>query len=381
MRRREWLAPGLVAGLVIAIPAALGAQAAAGMRDSVRVYRLQLRRGDTEFVRTVQVMRQQLEGRLDSLQHEFEGLGLDAPYRLELSRELRTIIASLADLTQLEQRARPRAPSVFGDPMPRARSLVDQSEIFAGRLQAAPLAVQPGWIGLNVEAPHTQIALRDDSAYIRYFGYPEVVSVEPNSPAERVGIARGDQLVAYDGIDLRDEEINLTRLLRPSRRLRVTVRRDGEEREFPVIVSRPPPQVVIRRRLSAPDAPQDSSMRPMVVFMGPSAPRLRAVGAPVLFDRLDPESAPVAGAKLVGIHDEAFGHIFGVSSGVLVTEVFSDPARASGLRGGDVVLRADGQDLTSVAQLRRIVASHNADRVVELEIVRQKRTRALTLRW
>jgi serine protease Do len=96
---------------------------------------------------------------------------------------------------------------------------------------------------------------------------------------------------------------------------------------------------------------------------------------------MDPSSAPVAGATLTEIRNEELGHIFGVSRGVLVTEVFSDPARASGLRGGDVLVRADGQDLTSVAQLRRIVAAHNADRAVELEIVRQKRTRTLTLRW
>jgi S1-C subfamily serine protease len=66
---------------------------------------------------------------------------------------------------------------------------------------------------------------------------------------------------------------------------------------------------------------------------------------------------------------------------VLVTDVFSDPARASGLKVGDVILRADGQDLTSVAQLRRIVDTHRSDRVVELQIVRQKRARTITLHW
>jgi hypothetical protein len=34
-----------------------------------------------------------------------------------------------------------------------------------------------------------------------------------------------------------------------------------------------------------------------------------------------------------------------------------------------------------VAQFRRIVAAHRADRTVDLEIVRQKRPRTLTLRW
>jgi len=66
---------------------------------------------------------------------------------------------------------------------------------------------------------------------------------------------------------------------------------------------------------------------------------------------------------------------------VLVTEVFTNPARSSGLRGGDVILGADHQEITHIAQLRRIIDAHNSDRSIELEIMRQKKTRFLTLRW
>src|SRR6185437_17018377 len=72
-------------------------------RDSTRVYRLQVRSGDAEYERTLRRARQQLEDHLDSLQHEFEGLGPDAPDRVALSRQLRTLISSLDDLRQLEQ--------------------------------------------------------------------------------------------------------------------------------------------------------------------------------------------------------------------------------------------------------------------------------------
>jgi len=339
-----------------------------------RVYRVQVGRRDTTMVRALRLARQQLEGRLDSLQHEFEGLGLDSPDRPDLVRELRKILTSLASLSQLEQDGRhvrmlaPAAPA-----LPEKRQFLGQMEVFAApRMTMSSL--QPGWIGINAEAPHERI-VRNDSAYIRYFGYPEIVSVEPNSPAERVGIARGDQLIAYDGADLRDHEINLTKLLQPSRRLTVTIRRDGEERQFPVIVARPPARVMERLELAAPPALVDSMpVRAMVFHTAPMARR-------VLFDGMDPESAPVAGAKLTEIRNEELGHIFGVAHGVLVTEVFSDPARASGLRGGDVLVRADGQALTSVSQLRRIVAAHRSDRSVDLEVVRQKRTRPLTLHW
>jgi S1-C subfamily serine protease len=384
MQRQRWVRLFVVATACVALPAA-DAQTPTATRDSGRVYRFQLRRGDTNLVRVIRLTRQQLEGRLDSLQREFEELGLDAPDRIELSRELRTLISSLADLSQVEQNVRARVSSSLAENGGlRKRALIGAAPVFAGQLRNSAMSLQPGWIGLNVEAPHSRMVVRDDSAYIRYFGYPDVISVEPNSPAERAGIMRGDQLIAYDGADLRDREINVTQLFQPSRRLRVTVRRDGDEREFPIIVSRPPPQVIERRKLSAPEAVADS-IAETFVFATPSAapspPGLRVGRGAVLFNRLDPETAPLAGAQLAGIRGDTFEHLFGVTSGVLVTDVFSDPARSSGLRGGDVIVRADGRELTTVAQLRAIVVAHRSDRMLELEIVRQKKTRPLTLRW
>jgi PDZ domain-containing protein len=388
-RRRIWWCLA-AAGLVLPLTAQGQATVT---RDSGRVYRLQLRRGDTVYVQTLRRTRDRLEERLDSLQREFEALGTDAPDRVDLSRELRTLLTSLDNLTQLERDLRSRVPESTAGALLRSRVRVEampSARALVGVRRSSMASLQPGWIGINAEAPHTWIRVQSDSAYIRYFGYPEVVSVEPNSPAERAGINRGDQLVAYDGTDLRDREVNLTRVLQPSRRLRVTVRRDGEEREFSVVVGTPPPQVIERRMLSVPGGDADT---PEALVMVSPAPRVRVGALPggrgsagagagvVLFNRLDPETAPVAGAQLVEIHGDAFAHIFGVPGGVLVTDVFSDPARASGLRGGDVVLRADGQDLTTVAQFRRIVAAHRADRTVDLEIVRQKRPRTLTLHW
>jgi C-terminal processing protease CtpA/Prc len=383
MRRHEglWI-PRMAAAMLVLLPGMAWGQASTA-RDSNRVYRVQVRTGDAEYERTLRRARQQLEERLDSLQREFEGLGLEAPDRVVLSRQLRTLISSLDDLRQLEQEISVRVSESTARSLQRAQIRVGElatTQAFAGRIRASMATLQPGWIGINAEAPHTRLIVRNDSAYIRYLSYPEVVSVEPNSPAERVGISRGDQLIAYDGADLRDREINLTKLLQPARRLRVTVRRDGEEREFPVVVGKPPLQVMERRLLSVPAGTFGGSPE-QVVVLPPSAPRTRGGGGMVLFNRLDPESAPLAGAQLVWIHGDAWESIFDVASGVLVTDVFSDPARTSGLKVGDVILRADGQDLTSVAQLRRIVDTHRSDRTVELQIVRQKRARTITLHW
>jgi hypothetical protein len=347
---------------------------------SDRVYRIQLRqRGDTSYVRTLRITRRQLEARLDSLRREFEVLSLESPDRLAIRDELTALLSSVGNLTDLERSA--RAKLAEGNALlmrERVRALVG-GDAFAGPFVRADALLLPGWIGINVEAPHQRI-VRGDSSYIRYFSYPEIVSVEPNSPAERVGISRGDHLLAYDGNDVRDREINLTKLLQPDRRVVVRVRRDGDEREFPVVVAKAPPRLMERRMLSVPDEPAAGLERMIVVPRNGLVRRAPAPRIMILGD-MDAGSMPIAGANLSEIHDEAFGHIFGVTTGVLVTEVFSDPARGSGLRGGDVIQRADGQDVTRIAQLRRIVAAHDSDRSVELQIVRQKKARTLTLRW
>jgi S1-C subfamily serine protease len=46
-----------------------------------------------------------------------------------------------------------------------------------------------------------------------------------------------------------------------------------------------------------------------------------------------------------------------------------------------VIVRANGEDVTSIAQLRRIISSAGDDRRVELRVVRFKKTIPVTLRW
>src|SRR5438270_5390397 len=114
-RRALWIT--LIVGSLVGNTHDLHAQA---VRDSgrvyERVYRVQVGRRDTSLVRALRLARQQLEGRLDSLQHEFEGLGLDSPDRPDLVRELHKILTSLGSLSQLEpgSRARVLAPEAPG---------------------------------------------------------------------------------------------------------------------------------------------------------------------------------------------------------------------------------------------------------------------------
>ena len=91
----------------------------------------------------------------------------------------------------------------------------------------------------------------------------------------------------------------------------------------------------------------------------------------------------VAGAQLATI-TEGLGKSVGVTSGVLVLAApVGSPAAESGLMDGDVITKVGGQVVQSISQVRDLVrtVSENGERAVELEILRQKRTQRITLKW
>lgn len=379
LRTRGVLSVVLALATTLALTTA-GAQSAS--RDTaMRVFRLQIRPGDTTTIRRNGMSLARLRQRIDSLRVEFDGLDADAPERTRVERQIDVLIQTLESHLEAARRA-----TVEAELTPRihdeiARAFGRGAGGGQNAMMRAHAAAQPkGWIGINVEAPQ-MIQIQGDTAYVRYFTYPRIVSVEPNSPAEEVGIARGDRLVAYNGADVRGEPVNLTRLLRPDTRLVVTVTREGANRDFTLTVEKAPLRYVERRQSNA--LPQMGrgglvdvyARRPGAVIAGQLE-----VPSIVPSERLA-ETAPVAGANLTAITSESLGRYFGVSSGVLVTRVFSDPAIGSGLREGDVILRADGQSVATVSQLRRLVDARMGERSIELSVMRYREPLTVRLRW
>jgi len=237
---------------------------------------------------------------------------------------------------------------------------------------------------------------------MRFLSYPEVVSVDPSSPAQRAGLAPGDTLLAYDGQDVRGADISMTKLLRPNAKITVRVRRDGRVRELPVLVAEAPSRIMMRRGeeirgagqswvfTTPPDAPN-----PVLAPAAPAVPRtplptlppaFAARPAPVIMPLPRPfEFSPsgVAGAQLVTISD-GLKRSLGLQSGVLVTMVpVGTPADVSGLKEGDVIIRVERQPVQSVVQVWEIVtrAAEDGARDVDLDLIRAKQARAIKLRW
>lgn len=148
-----------------------------------------------------------------------------SPIAIRLRGEVDTLVRSLTA-------AHARMPSFFRGPDPR------------GMWEAQRLK---GWIGVNVGLAPREVVIDGTGHYERYLAYPQIVSVEQDSPASRAGLARGDILVAYDGQDVVRGPVNLSELLVPDRKISVTVRREGEVKDFSVIVAKAPDVIAERR--------------------------------------------------------------------------------------------------------------------------------------
>jgi S1-C subfamily serine protease len=91
----------------------------------------------------------------------------------------------------------------------------------------------------------------------------------------------------------------------------------------------------------------------------------------------------VAGAQLAVV-TEGLARAIGVRQGLLITQAPPGSlAYQAGLREGDVIVKVEGTPIRTVADLRERVqtASENGDSAVELEYLREKRTRKAVLRW
>ena len=281
----------------------------------------------------------------------------------------------------------PQAADRSAAAMSRALMQVREAE------QAAPR----GWIGLVVQGPGLLPRIEGGELLVRYFAYPRVVSVDPSSPAQRAGLAPNDTLLAYNGVDVSENDISFTRLLRPNTKVNISILRDGRARDVSVTVAAAPMRIVQRRDddtrsrdLSFGSLPDIPAFPRAPAPLGPTRVGVRATVplAPLLPGLPSPAGGfgygnAVAGALLSTV-SEGLGKALGVVSGVLVTSApVSSPAGQSGLRDGDVITKVAGQDVRRVSDVHDLVAlaAANGDHAIDLLVTRQRRAMRLTLKW
>jgi membrane-associated protease RseP (regulator of RpoE activity) len=252
-----------------------------------------------------------------------------------------------------------------------------------------------GWIGINAGGvPRSEEIHGDGQYFITYFAYPTIVTVDGQSPAERAGIRQGDTLIAYNGMDVVGRALNLTQLLIPEKKLGVTVRRDGETKDFAVTVARVPNRVYVRRMdfdHELPMLPGDPDGERADVEIRRAFPSGARVGRGLI---ATPAAPPVVGSRMIIISPNgvfganmstvslALAKVLRLETGVLVVDVPEEtPAWRSGLRPGDVIVNVAGQPVASLNQLRELVMMRAPERVAPLRIIREKKAQDVNVTW
>ena len=339
-----------------------------------------------------------LERSIDSLVRIFDSEELSPDRRLKLRQQIDARFAEFTALRMATLR-RPADWNVFTR-MPDAgfEARFGESAAIFPRLAQG---VVPGWIGIIVSGAPTQVRVENNEMFMRYLMYPQIASVDPSSPAQRAGLTPGDTLMAYNGRDVRTEEISMTRLLVPKATVRIRVRREGKVKELPVVVAEPPARIKLRREQEfrdagatwvavAPSMPPMRTPAPPAVAATPPrtyapAPARSVFGPTPVVAPLPPvfTLGGVAGAQVVTV-SESMKRSLGLPAGVLVTTVpVGSPAEESGLEEGDVILRVSQQPVTVVRELRELIAraADEGESSVAVELRRGKDRRTITLRW
>jgi C-terminal processing protease CtpA/Prc len=245
-----------------------------------------------------------------------------------------------------------------------------------------------GWLGVTYEGASEQKS-KNGELFVHHYDYPAIISVTPWSPASKAGVRAGDTLIAYNDHDVRKGAVSLTKLLRPGETVRLRLRRNGAVRDLPVKVERREARVA--RAWSAPQPPSyprtpqpEVRMAPLppdgvLAPMAPSPPS--APEAAVFAYSFSTSTSMVAGAELTPMNAD-LREVFGTESGVLVLRVAAGtPASEAGLRGGDVIVRANGEPVLSTRMLSAQMRAVARERELPLEVVRKKQAKTIVLRW
>ena len=250
--------------------------------------------------------------------------------------------------------------------------------------------VQPptGWFGVRI----SDQAMIDEHGNAFFDSYPVVTGVDSSSPAAKAGVRPGDVLLSFNSHDMRGGSVELSKWLKAgapfvlrirrndaTRVVRGTLGRRPENWEQNMVVELTVPQI-LQERSGAIARPQ-MQRTGMIRTRMPVPEPLPALLPPAL--GYGGGVYPFAGAEFTALNEDLCDALGVKPEGVFVTNVIEgSAARAAGLRGGDVIVKADSIKIESPIDLVRAIRSADeTDHKVDLQIIRKHKAQQLTLRW
>jgi serine protease Do len=207
-----------------------------------------------------------------------------------------------------------------------------------------------------------------------------VESVVEGSPAQAAGLQKGDVIVRVNGDDITSTR-KLTRLIgeiSPDHQARLTISRNGSEREITVTVGKRPgfkfgegafQMGVPVEKFEMPDMPNLERLQRMQPFP-PGAP-----GAPMAWSF---GSRRQLGVSVMSLTKQLADH-FGVESGLLVNNVRENSAAAKGgLKAGDIITEVDGKAVKGDFDMIKAIGEKKEGSIT-LTIVRDRKRQTVSV--
>jgi serine protease Do len=251
-------------------------------------------------------------------------------------------------------------------------------------VSAAPVAARAqnpqskGWVGVVITSG---IGQTDRAGSMVFNDYPVIESIEPGSPAERGGLMTGDIVITINSQDLRKNPVPPAALLEPGQKVTFRFKRNDTMKTATILVE---------------PRPEGNPQYTRLSIIGPvPGPERADIGATqrVMIRRpmveINPLATPtavpsivIAGALMTQLSEDMREAMSVKGNGVFVINVRTDsPAGEAGLKGGDVILKADRQSIENPGELLRIMRAKAEIAAVRLELIRKQRPRVITLRW
>jgi serine protease Do len=196
-------------------------------------------------------------------------------------------------------------------------------------------SVTRGWLGILIQDVTRDLA---ESFGMERPGGALVAQVLPDSPAEKAGIKVGDVVMEFNNIPI-DNSASLPPIvgrIQVDQEVPVKILRDGKTRTVKVKIGELPPEEEIKL------ADRDSG--------SVTANRLGAV-----VSELTPEQRNTLEKKKTGVY---------------VEDIKGGPARAAGLRRGDIILMINNVDVKNVSHFQQLVKELPKDKVVPMLVQR-----------
>ncbi len=269
--------------------------------------------------------------------------------------------------------------------------LVPVLAVHAQRTRTVIVQPPTGWFGVRI----SDQAMIDERGNAFFDSYPVVTSVDSGSPAAKAGVLPGDVLLSFNSRDMRGGSVELTRWLKSGAPFVLRIRRNDVTRVVTGTLGRRPenwqermivqlsmPEIMEQRSGSVARAPMQRTT--IIRSRMPAPEPLPQVLLPAL--GYGGGSYPFAGAEFTALNADLAQALGEKPGGVFVTNVMEgSAARTAGLRGGDVIVKADSIKVENPIDLVRAIRIADmrsaTNHAVDLQIIRRHRPQTLTLRW